>query len=270
MMREKPMELDGNAQIIDLTPENIADYGVCGYKDVAKHLELRNKIQWFGQYYPQGLRIKALTIKTEGYQGMLEYIPGEYAHRPVRAKGYLFIHCIFVGFKSTCKQHGYASAMLQTIVEEARQKQLAGLAVVTRKSAFMAGSDIFLKNGFRVVDQAKPDFELLALKFDEAAENPHFRHEIINHADGNPAGLTVMRSFQCPYTEKNIKAILEAAKGEFGLEANLVEMADFEAAQNCPSPFGSFCLIYQGEVLSHHPISSTRFANIMRQKLKGK
>jgi hypothetical protein len=25
-------------QIIDLTPENIADYGVCGYKDVEKHV----------------------------------------------------------------------------------------------------------------------------------------------------------------------------------------------------------------------------------------
>jgi hypothetical protein len=28
-------------QIINLTPENIADYGVCGYKDVKKHIELR-------------------------------------------------------------------------------------------------------------------------------------------------------------------------------------------------------------------------------------
>ena len=28
-------------QIIVLTPDNIADYGVCGYKDVKKHLELR-------------------------------------------------------------------------------------------------------------------------------------------------------------------------------------------------------------------------------------
>ncbi len=26
-------------EIIDLTPENIAEYGVCGYKDVKKHLE---------------------------------------------------------------------------------------------------------------------------------------------------------------------------------------------------------------------------------------
>mgnify|MGYP001474865836 FL=1 len=28
------------AEIIDLTPENIADFGVCGYKDVQKHVEL--------------------------------------------------------------------------------------------------------------------------------------------------------------------------------------------------------------------------------------
>jgi len=31
-------------EIIDLTPDNIAYYGVCGYKDVKKHLELRRKI----------------------------------------------------------------------------------------------------------------------------------------------------------------------------------------------------------------------------------
>jgi len=27
---------------------------------------------------------------------MIEYIPGKYAHRPVDAEGYMFIHCIFV------------------------------------------------------------------------------------------------------------------------------------------------------------------------------
>ncbi len=33
--------------IINLTPENIANYGVCGYKDINKHKEMRNKITWF-------------------------------------------------------------------------------------------------------------------------------------------------------------------------------------------------------------------------------
>ena len=32
-----------NIKIIDLAPENIAQYGVCGYKDINKHLELQRK-----------------------------------------------------------------------------------------------------------------------------------------------------------------------------------------------------------------------------------
>ena len=32
--------------------------------------------------------------------------------------------------------------------------------------------------------------------------------------------------------------------------------------------FGSFCLIYNGKIISHHPISNTRFMNIMKKELK--
>jgi hypothetical protein len=35
--------METDIKIIDFTPENIADYGVCGYKDVHKHKELREK-----------------------------------------------------------------------------------------------------------------------------------------------------------------------------------------------------------------------------------
>ena len=35
-------------------------------------------------------------IEQAGYQGMIEYVPGEYAHRPVNAVGYMVIHCIFL------------------------------------------------------------------------------------------------------------------------------------------------------------------------------
>jgi len=40
--------------IVNLTPENFAEYGVCGYKDVAKHKELKAKLDWFTEYYPKG------------------------------------------------------------------------------------------------------------------------------------------------------------------------------------------------------------------------
>lgn len=262
------MDQQEDISIIYLTPDNIADYGVCGYKDAAKHLELRNKIAWYTDYYPKGLRIKAVMSKAGGYQGMLEYVPGEYAHRPVEAAGYLFIHCVFVGFKSAYKGQGLASRLLQDCIDEAREGRYQGVAVVTRKGPFMAHNDIFLKQGFRVVDSAAPDFDLLALKFDPTAPDPQFKHEALNDTSAYAQGLTVMRSFQCPYTEKNVKAILQSAEEDLHIQARLVDLADAQAAQNAPSPFGTFCLIYEGEILSHHPISSTRFANIMRKKLK--
>jgi hypothetical protein len=249
-------------EIIDLTPENIADYGVCGYKDVDKHLELRRKIDWFKEYYPKGLRIKALLSKSGGYQGMLEYIPGKYAHRPVDAVGYMFIHCIFVGFKTQFKGKGYASSLIDSCIQEAKNHNMYGVAVVTRKGSFMANKDIFIKKEFIPVDSAKPDFELLVLKFDKAATDPKFKTFSLEEYDN---GLTIIRSAQCPYSVKNVDAILKTAK-KLKIKANLIEIKDSESAQKTPCAFGTFCIIHNNEVISHHPISNGRFENIMAKR----
>jgi len=252
-------------QIFDLTPENITDYGVCGYKDAKKHLELRRKIDWFKEYYPKGLRIKALLSKKGGYQGMLEYIPGKYAHRPVDAQGYMFIHCIFVGFKKEFKGKGYASSLIDECIKEAKNTNMQGVAVVTREGSFMAKKDIFVKKGFVLVDKAEPDFELLVLKFEHNERNPKFKNmkkQLQNYKEG----LFVLRSVQCPYTEKNVNAILESAKNKFNLKVNLIDLKDSTAVQNSPCAFGSFCIIYDDRIIAHHPISNTRFENIMKKK----
>jgi hypothetical protein len=249
-------------EIIDLTPENIADYGVCGYKDVEKHLELRRKIDWFKEYYPKGLRIKAILSKTGGYQGMLEYIPGKYAHRPVDAVGYMFIHCIFVGFRSEFKGKGYASSLLDSCIQEAKSLNMYGVAVVTRKGSFMAKKDIFLKKGFKSIDTAKPDFELLVLKFDKTASDPKFKTFSLDKYDN---GLTIIRSPQCPYSVKNVDAILKTAK-KLKIKATLIDLKDSDSAQQTPCAFGTFCIIHNNEVISHHPISNGRFKNIMAKR----
>jgi len=251
-----------DVEIIDLTPENITDYGVCGYKDMEKHLGLRRKIDWFKEYYPKGLRIKIIISKTGGYLGMLEYIPGKYAHRPIDAEGYMFIHCIFVGFKNKFKGQGHASSLIDECINDARNANMHGVAVVTRKGPFMAKKDIFLKKGFVLVDEVKPDFELLALKFNQNAKSPKFKDMSL---ENYIKGLTIIRSAQCPYSVKNVDAIIETAK-KMNIKANLVELKDSGSAQLTPCAFGTFCIIYNGEVISHHPISNTRFENIMKSK----
>ena len=254
-----------DAEIVDLTPKNFVDYGVCGYKDAKKHLELRKKFEWFKKYYPKGLRIKIIILKEGGYQGMIEYIPGEYAHRPVDANGYMFIHCIFVGFKKEFKGKGYASSLIQECINDAKKSGMVGVAVVTRKGPFMAKKDIFLKMGFVGVDKANPDFELLALKFDHNASNPSFR-DMEKQLEKYQKGLFILRSVQCPYTEKNVNAIINSAKNKFHLSVTLVDLLDSIQVQNSPCAFGSFCIILDGEIISHHPISNTRFENILEKR----
>ncbi|WP_430815516.1 GNAT family N-acetyltransferase [Carboxylicivirga sp. RSCT41] len=252
-------------QIIDLTPDNIADYGVCGYKDVKKHKELRNKIEWFKTYHSKGLKIKALISENGSYQGMLEYLPGELAHRPVNASDYLFIHCIFVGFNKEFKGKGYASALIEECINDAKLQKKKGVAVVTRKGSFMSDKSVFLKNGFTLADSVKPDFELLVYKFDPGFPNPGFKASIINNVKQYENGLTILRSAQCPYTEKNVNAIIETAQQKYKLNARLVDMKDAMAVQASPCAFGTFCIVYNGRVISHHPISNKRFENIMNK-----
>lgn len=254
-------------EIIDLTPGNIAGYGVCGYKDPVKHTELQNKIDWFSRYYPEGLGIKALLADDGSYQGMIEYIPGEIAHRPVEAEGYLFIHCIFLGFKKEHKGRGYGSALIGACVDEAKSRGMKGVAAAARKGSFMAGKEIFVKNGFNEADTADPDFSLMVLPFTEGAEPPRFMNDLSSRAAAYGKGVTILRSVQCPYTEKNVRAMLETTREEFGLDARLEDLSTADDARQSPSPFGTFCLIHDGEIISHHPISNTRFVNIMRKRI---
>ncbi len=255
-----------DVRIIDMTPDTMAVYGACGYRDVKKHVELRRKIEWFAEYHPKGLRIKGLISGTGECQGLLEYMPGIHAFRPVDAEGWMFIQCVFVGFRKEFKGKGYASAMIDECVREARAAGMRGVSVVTRKGSFMASGDLFARNGFHVADAAKPDFELLALNFSEKGPEPRFKAVVNGGLEKYGRGLTVMRSPQCPYTEKNVKAIAASAE-KLKLETRLVDLTDAAAVQSCPNPFGTFCIIYNGRIVSHHPISNARFENIMRKYL---
>jgi hypothetical protein len=68
---------------------------------------------------------------------MIEYIPGEYCWRPVETSGYIFIHYIFVGFKRAYKGKGYGLLLLDECLKDAKVGNTHGVAVVTRKGAFI-------------------------------------------------------------------------------------------------------------------------------------
>jgi L-amino acid N-acyltransferase YncA len=246
--------------------ENILEYGVCGYKSLQK-AGFPEKVAWFKDRLKEGLRIKTLVTEKGSVQGLIEYIPGEYAWRPVDAKGYMFIHCLFVGFKKEYKGKGYASLLLDACVQETKTENFHGVSVITRQGAFMAGRDLFIKNGFEVVDTAPSDFELLVKKFNPEASDPIFRWDREKRLGQYRKGLTIIRAYQCPYTVKNVNEIQEVAEKEFHITPTIITLKNYKEAQKSPCPFGVFCIIYEGNIIAEHPISSRRFMNIMYKEL---
>ncbi len=72
----------------------------------------------------------------------------------------MVIHCIFNIYRKH-QRKGYGSLLVQECLKDAQKEKMYGVAVVTRKDTWMVGKELFLKNGFEVVDTAPPDFELL-------------------------------------------------------------------------------------------------------------
>lgn len=75
-----------------------------------------------------------------------------------------------------------------------------------------------------------------------------------------------MRSAQCPYTEKNVNTIIETAK-KMKFHTQLIDLTNENSVQKSPCPFGTFGIIFNGKIISHNPISNTRFENIMKKEL---
>jgi len=257
-------------KIIDTNADNIGKYGVCGYKDI-KRPGYAEKIGWLKDRFQEGMKIKTLYSDTDGTQGMIEYIPGQRCWRPVQASGYMFIHCVFVGFKRAYKGKGYALLLLDECLKDAKEGNMHGVAVVTRKGSFMAGKEFFIKNGFEVADTAPPDFELLVKKFAKTAPSlpsPKFKGDWERRLSQYGKGLVIIRADQCPYTVKNVDEIAQTAQKVYGLKPKIINLKNYSEAQNSPCPFGTFCIIYNGKAIAHHPISNTRFTNIMEKILR--
>lgn len=248
-------------KLVDATVENAGQFAICGYKN-PKNEGYKRKIEWIKQQLKNGLRYKFLVSGEKGAVGAIEYLPGEFAWRPVNAKNYMFIQCIYIMSKAF-KGKGFGQIMLEACIEYAKNDKMNGVTVVTRKGTWMADKDLFEKNGFEVIDKAKPDFELMVKKFDKNAPDPAFKAVASEISERYKNGLFIITSDQCAYTAKAINDITKAAKEELNMEANVVQLSNHKEAQESPCAFGTFCIVYNGSVIAGHPISKRRFLNIM-------
>jgi hypothetical protein len=250
--------------IVDVTAAKLGELPCCGIMNTA-HEGHRCKREWLAEQLDTGLRARVLFSDDDHQCGYIEYVPGEQAWRAVDAAGYMFVHCIWTFYRKYQRQ-GNAAGLLQSCIDEAKKAKMRGVAVLARKGPWLASSDLFLKCGFEVCETATPDYELLVKKFKARGPAPRILPIPAGQFQEYGPGLTIIRADQCPHTVKFAREIADVAKSEFGLEARQMVLGSHHEAQNAPTPYAVFSIVYNGTLLSDHQISKTRFRNIMNQQ----
>jgi hypothetical protein len=249
--------------LIDVDAETFNHLPCCGIKNPA-HLGRQEKCGWMEENRRFGLRAKALLAPDGKPGGYIEYSPGEFAWRGVKAAGYMFIHCIWVHSRQH-QRSGWGTMLVRACLDDAKMSGMSGAAVIAREGPWMADRRLFLANGFESVDTTPPDYELLASRFDKSAAPPAFANDWSRKLAQYGHGLTLIRSSQCPHIAKFASEIAETAENEYHIKPTIIDLRSPTDAQNAPTPYAVFSVIYNGRLLADHQISRTRFRNIMNK-----
>lgn len=246
-------------RFLEIAPENAAKEGLFCIKNT-KYPGFKLKLNWLKERNKEGLKLKLLKNGDETL-GFIEYVPIENAWRPVKGGNYLFIHCMWVYPKKNYNR-GFGSKLIQHCIEEAIQNKLDGVASFASKGSWMTDKALFLKNGFKIIDN-KDRFDLMVYKLNES-QNPEFVSW--ENYLSNYKGLNLVYANQCPLFIKSVDE-MKATAQEFGLELKVNILDTAKKAQHAPSGYGVYSLVYDGKLLSDHYISNTRFKNIITKEI---
>ena len=241
--------------IIDVDQQNVAEKGFFCMMSKRKSEGYRRKLNRLSARFAEGLKIKMLDL-SEGGRGFIEYIPGEYAWRAVDAKGYLFIHCLWIVGKS--KGKGYGNLLLNECIGDAKKMGMKGVAMVTSQRPWLLEKRFLEKNGFELVDHASPSFGLVVRKFGRARP-PTFTDNWDAKLRQCGRDLTIFRSDQCPYIDDAVKIIVDIAE-QLEINSRVVNLQDCRSVREAsPSPYGVFNIVYNGSLLSYHYLTKKEF-----------
>ena len=176
--------------------------------------------------------------------------PAENAWAPVTAPNYMMIGCFWVSGKF--KGHGHGKALLNEVIEAAKQQGKDGIVTVvgTKKYHFMSDTKWLLGQGFETIESIPSGFSLIAMGFNSSSVNPCFNKSAQSGTCPDRKGLVTYYSNRCPYSEYHVtNSLIETAKKR-NLPLKAIKLETKKQAQSCPSPATIFSLFLDGQFVT--------------------
>ena len=248
-------------ELVKLTHENIDQEHICCAISSSKDVQVLSKKNWLKERLDEGLVFLKGSVRGKCF---IEYIPAEYAWAPIQAEGYMYIDCLWVS--GQFKGHGHSNLLLNACIEDSKAKGKKGLVVLSsrKKMGFLSDPKYMEYKGFKTADISDPYFELLYLPFEEGAEQPRF-HSTVREHSALPKGFALYYTNQCPFTAKYVPVLEEMARARSAV-FQAVHIQTREAAQSAPSPFTTFSLFYDGQLVTHEILSEKKFDKILADR----
>ncbi len=248
-------------ELVQLTHENIEREHICCAISSNKDVQVLSKKNWLKGRLDEGLVFLKGNVRGKCF---IEYIPSEYAWAPVEAEGYMYIDCLWVS--GQFKGHGYSNLLLDACIRDSKEKGKKGLVILSakKKMGFLSDPKYMGYKGFQTADTAESYFELMYLPFEEGVPIPRFR-DTVRAQKEMPEGFVLYYTNQCPFTAKYVPKLEEMAKTR-NVEFRSVHIQTREDARECPSPFTTFSLFYDGRLVTHEILSEKKFDKILASK----
>lgn len=235
-------------KFITLNKENIEkEHICCAFSDKKCKDSYMLKKEWLKNEFDNGYIFRRLDERAKVF---IEYVPDEKAWVPVNAPNYLMINCLWVS--GQFKGKGYAKALLQTAIDDAKQQRKDGLVTVagTKKFHFMSDGKWLIGQGFETVQTLPYGFNLLALKLNPDAENPSFNEATLSGECPKKEDIVVYYSNRCPFTEYHIQNSLQETVRKRKLSLKIIKLTTMEEAKAAPTPATIFSLYHKGKFVT--------------------
>ena len=250
-------------KIIEVNANNLEQEHICCALSGSKNaLGVTNKKAWLSKAFNHGLTFKKLDVRGKVF---VEYIPSEYAWRPVIAKNYLFIHCLWVSGRY--KGQSWGKQLLAETEADAQAQNKDGVCLVSSKANFLTDTKFFKSQGYELCDTAPPYFDLMVKKFNSTAQTPQFTPAAKALDLKDKEGIVIYYTHQCPFNTYYIQEMKTVADVRH-IPFKIILLDTFEKAQTAPSAYGTFNLFFNGQFLTHYIQTAKQFDKMLDAALE--